>query len=856
MPDTAVTTTDFPRRVLTLATSRFDGVLTVEAASDPALIGAWWRFADGKIVDLAAPNLPHLLDEALLASPSIKDRDRKRLQKLAQQSGVVAGSLVLAQSLLTSEEISARVIAACELRFAMLLVADELHAPVTPNADVESPDSLAQYLQVSLSIEETLLKAAELAQAWPSIEAVLPCLKDVYYATPESFGYIQAADQFPLEVQLLGQLDGERDLREAIALAGGNPFEMYAATQRLLLEGSVALINPVQLFQFGNEYQRRGDSERALRRFQRAQDRGLDDFDLGFKLGEVYCALGAHAEAVEHFQNFAEKCATQFRIEDTIRAYRMIIEIEPANFPIQDRYLSLLTKYGKPDDTLQQGLSLARLLADGGQDARARATLDRILAQASGNEEVLRFYLELCARTGDEEAATRARRTLGELYHQREEGERALELYQNLFVQGDDSVETRRRLVELHYHAGNLETAREHLQALRGRDGWAPRRAKPEALEFFRCLQKSGLVETAVSAWLVEEARARGDREEIVRQLKQHRQNLETSGNLPDARQAAEQLFQIQPLDLDCARQLARLERAVGNQRAATFVLERVAHQLTRSGVAPDELRDLLQELVATDPHSLAGRRMLLALASAEAPAPASLHLEIGLLELIAGRDVEATRAWEAAQLSAQLQSYLLLISSRLAQSRGEQARAVSALHQCCKNAQAAQDRALLDEGIRALQQLTPSDPQLDEYRRSAAQLAQAPTPVAAASEPGPAVVKSSVSGITERLRHLKTGAPSTEPESKAKPVAPSTNTQAALSSVAKLRALKGGVAPVDSPSVPKTSAAPAAAQQPVGNTTEKDSAPNAGDFAPLPKPLNKPMGSAASKLSSLRKPG
>ena len=55
--------------------------------------------------------------------------------------------------------------------------------------------------------------------------------------------------------------------------------------------------------------------QKALRLFQHADELGLDDFDLGYRLAESLQKVGRTEEALSYYHAFAEKCVGQFRID-------------------------------------------------------------------------------------------------------------------------------------------------------------------------------------------------------------------------------------------------------------------------------------------------------------------------------------------------------------------------------------------------------------------------------------------------------------------------------------------------------------------------------------------------------------
>lgn len=784
------------QRLLRFQTTEFSGSLI--ALGDDGFAIERWGFHQGKITDLWVGSTVSLLEAILLPSESLKERDRKRFRKQAQSDGRDLGEVILSSGLLSEEEVATRILDAMQAQLAQLIQFPG-QFEVLPEEWPDDPPGIAQVLQLQLDIEDSVVSAARLLDDWSLVEFDLPGLKDVYYATPASFSLIQNPGDFPIEVELLGLLDGERDLGEVVTLCGFPPFAVYDVAMNLAMDGMTALINPVQLFQLGCEFERHQESERALRRFERAEERGLDDFDLRFRLAEAYAAVGRTAEAVRHYMIFAEKCVSQFRIEDTIRACSRIIAIDPDNLAIQDRYISLLSKYGKVEEALSQGFALAQRFSSEGKDNRARATLEKILEIAEGNEEVLRLYLSLCEKTEHEEGAKEARRRLGNLFHGREESDKALEFYQGLFVKGEEGPEIRGRLAELHLSAGNHQNAFEHLQSLRGHAGWTPRNAIPQALELFRRLLELDPRAPDVTGWLVDEARSRGDRGALIPLLATHRDALASKGQHSEACRAAENLVTLQPLDLSALRALAHLEARHGNRRKAALHFESIADRMLSSDSEVNEVILVLEELLEADPLSITARQKLLEL-SPEAERP-DLALELQLLQMVGGdpatSDPATTREPQRAETEPNfLELVLEILQGRLRQLHGDQALALERYHHVAQLSVERQRLDFLEESLEHLEEMTPNDPQVKNHRERLEELRTG------ASRPQ-RVVQSSVSGITAKLKNMQHGGSAETASSSGAPasqagatVTVASSKSRALGAVAKLKSLKTGAEP------------------------------------------------------------
>lgn len=823
------------------------------------------RLLGGKIVDLIHEHSPSLLESAVFASPSLREKDNKKARRIAAAENRDPGAIVLEQQLIPSEEVPDLVLHAIELHFADLLAGPR--SEMTPGEaafEVADRVTVSDYFQLQLSPADLLMAAARRMGRWDLVQEELTELKDVYYATPKSMPYLQSSEQFPLEFAVLSQLDGQRDLGEVLDSSLTDPFAALEAVERLREDGSIDRINPVQLFQLGCDAEKGGDTRRARRLLERAEELGLDDFDIGFKLAEIYERLGLRNRAIERFLAFAEKCVGQFRIEDTIRACKRIIQIDPDNLSIYERYVSLLARYGRAEEAVSEGLALAQRFQDRGEAERARSTLEKIVEHADGNEQVLRQFLDHCNRVGHADGATRARRQLGEIYYGRDDFTHALAAFQELFVAGEEGPDVRSRLVELHFREGNVERAAEHLAGLRRVVGWTTRDALPEAREFFRRMSALDETQPAYTGWLVEEARARGDRSGLGEWLVLHCARLEELQDWGEAREAAEILLQLKPQDDDAARRLAHLERRCGRPSQAAAVLQTLLERVARTTRDPSRLRPLLEEILELDPLSGIARRVWREQASDDAEDP-RLLLEGQLIELIGGQFgcIAALAGQSEASTTNRSRAW---VAGQLARMRGRVAEAITAFRWCADAALRASDLGMLRESVAQLEDLDGSNPRLADWRTALDPPAPPPQPtptpvaheipvaVATSSWGGPASADpeaktevippnrgGDVAGSLARLRSLSSAGNTTTPTSPSAPTATETSAETTQkpftenessavkvdnhgvkSSLARLKNLKSGTA------------AP-----PVAKKTPADSPPQ--------------LGSAASRLNALR---
>lgn len=453
----------------------------------------------------------------------------------------------------------------------------------------------------------------------------------------------------------------------------------------------------------------------------------------------------------------------------------------------------------------------------------------------------------------------RARRQLAELYYARGEFPLALEAYQELFVAGDETPDLRARLVELHFRAGNTTRGSDHLSGLRRLAGWTPRDAVPEAREFFRRMLDLDETNPAYTGWLVEDARTRGEATELGALLNVHCTRLENAQTWQEAREAAEVVVQLQPTNEAAVRRLARLERRCDRPARAVAVLQGLLERMAATTSDPDKLRPVIEEILELDPLSGIARKVYRERVTGAAQDP-RLELEENLIELIAGR-FDWIGALESRSRASTLDRCVAFLAAALARWRGQTTEAAAALGWCADAALRAGDRGQLAEIVEMLAAIDAASPDLAKWQLA---LAAAPNEAAIA----PATASALSASPSEPVL-----APAPEHDAKTEVIAPSRVRQPARSPARAGQAASKGVATTSS----AASTADGQAQRPftegegaevkvnnqgimsslarlknlkgASQSSASTSAPNKAAADPPPQ-----IGSAASRLSALRK--
>src|SRR5262245_17068548 len=264
-------------------------------------------FREGLIVDLDTREEHSLLTSAALGTGLINDREFRRAIKTQAKTGAPLGALLLAAVTIPEEELARSVGSVLVETVCGLFTVSLTSTSFTEHGADERLEGFASELSDVLAVhadpEDLVLEAARRLSRWDLVEREFGLLWDVYYATPNASRYFLEEGQYPHETVVIGCIDGRNDFHEVIEKAVAklpgelDPFQALLIIRSLVAEADVEVLNPVELFQLAVEYQEAGNHAKAFKLYTRASQRGLDDFDLSFKLAQTLEALGRPAEA-------------------------------------------------------------------------------------------------------------------------------------------------------------------------------------------------------------------------------------------------------------------------------------------------------------------------------------------------------------------------------------------------------------------------------------------------------------------------------------------------------------------------------------------------------------------------------
>ncbi len=809
------------RQFLSVARNQLTGTLTVTNTS-----GARKSFLclAGSIADVDAERGHGLLTEAILSCETVPPRHMKRAQKLAEKNDTSAGIALLELELVPEEDV---------LRYIEVLVADEVSDVFTWElADVhftqhsgaetlEDFDAeLSDYFELRGEPEDLFLEACHRLGDWDLVEEHFDLLLDVFYATPGTFHYFREPDVYPIETRVLGAIDGTKDVAEVIAASGLDSFEALKMVRVLVSQGEIELINPVQMFQLGSDLAAEGSLDKAAKLFQRAKERGLNDFDLELRLGETLDKLGRKKEAALWYLEYSSSCLGQLRVDDAVNALRRVITMCPDNEVAGEKLLEIHLQQRRASDALAVGLKLANRKCERGASREALNLLLSMRNLLSGETRFHEKLVELAEDCGEHDIAKRERQLLAQTFDERKDAQSALETYQSMFCEHNDSLEVRVKLVELHVQQGNHQKAIDHINGILALGG--KRRIKdPEVLRDLhgKMVQlKPG--DGRSSRWLVDDALARDDKAAAIVCLEAWRKQLERDDDPDELVDVLERLISLDDR-LDHRLALASVLEDLGRGEEGRRQLRSYANLAARRkdfGQAEKTLEHALRA-APFDVSTRMAQADLLDSMGRGAEAAERLE-EVALLAVVAGNVQEAEECCRrvlvsdpnAADVVDRLGGLCLALGDH--QKAVEQFLKAAKIHIANRNcglARRAVDRLLRAhpghaEGTTLFDELAAMEARYEHGPASSgnATTARSPTPSTERSAPADSApaVKTSIKGITARLKNLKSG--DAEP--------PGKGTSKVANIAAKLGGLRAQAAERDGPQAADDTSEPDAA--------------------------------------------
>lgn len=432
----------------------------IESAAAPVLS---IEVRDEMLVDLERPGRRSLLHRALLDDSLLKSRDLQRLERRGLEEQRCPGILCLEEGTIEPVKAAERIAAilSSDLMEVLTAVQGEWRGPFQRPID----SGMCGRVEVGLSPQQALLRSARQHGLWDAI-GELPLLREVISATPSAFALVQHPQTSAEVKSLLESADGQQDLFE-LTRHRADSWRAFDRALELLEEGHLEALSAIPLFQLGEQKLTAGDSEAALRHWRRAEEKGLDDFDLCGRIGEICAGSERRMEALIRLRQHARRSTEQLRFEAARQAWTQLAFLEPADEEAVDRAIQLWVK--EPGEDLADCRQLAELLQKSGR----WNDLAELVSGVGAHQPDARWHQwheEAARALGDEEMELKALWRRAECLRTGEDPRSALTHYRRLLDRGYQATKVSLRLAEVSLQQGDSSEARTLLlEVLQGR---------------------------------------------------------------------------------------------------------------------------------------------------------------------------------------------------------------------------------------------------------------------------------------------------------------------------------------------------------------------------------------------------
>jgi len=764
-------TTYLCRQFLAIAGKKLSGTLVVSNTE-----GAYrsFLFHEGAIADLDTDRENELLTEGVLDTGEVNARTLRKAEKISQKHGLVLGGVLLEMNAVSEELVLETFEASVADEMTEVLSWDLDEFLFTPHSPAETLEGfrrcLSDYFDLRADPEELFLEACHRLDLWELIQSNFDILRDVFYATPGTFHYFREPDTYANELCVLGSIDGMKDVEEVVRESNLDPFEAMKIVRLLVQQGEIELVNPVQMFQIGTDLAEEGSLEKAYKLLLRAKERGLNDFDLERRIAQTLDRLGRRTEATRWYLDYATSCLAQLRSNEAIDSLRRVAEIDPDHEIALDKLLEIYVQQKRKDEALEVALQIAGRHESQGRHSAALSMLVDLEPRLRGLSRFHEKVVELAEVCNEPEIAREEKQLLAETFDEHEDVQQALEAYQNMFCAGDDGVEVRLKLIALHRKQGNRQKAIDHVNALLSAAGTRGVQNAETLLTLHTTMLELKPGDSRSSSWLVDRHLETDERDLAIDTLKGWRDELEREEDHEELVGVLEKLTELEGDDAD-HWSLATTFEKLGRTEDCQRELRRLA-SLARGERRFDEAARALDRILEKSPLDIETRKAQADLLDARGEKQLAVETlkDIATLETLAGHVQEAEEYCRRVLVADPKAADVVDRLGVLCLESGDRRKAVEQFLKAARIHLDSRDQGRARRTLGRLLELDACNPEgtrlLDELDRLETHPGPTRvdrTPAGSCAAPPrqpfqtpPAIVKTSVSGITTRLRDLK----------------------------------------------------------------------------------------------------
>ena len=439
-----------------------------------------------------------------------------------------------------------------------------------------------------------------------SIRQFIPSFHDVCVITTDSR---LLGDGGGGERELIGFLDGRRDIEEYLEVLPAPDFVGLRILARLLRNGHAARLDGDQLIQLGQELEDSQEFRRARKRYLRALDIGHSDFELSRRIGQIQEALEQTENAVVRYMDYAEQCERHEFYDVAVETLRHCLTLEPEHLEALKALGELLEKTEQIDEAIEVYEKAIALVED---DEEALGLWARIGRLKPDSIEVHKKLADLYLESNDRTQAFMELQELATLYLAEDDLESAIPVLRKAHELDPDEIMVHESL------ATTLARLKRTDEAITEFLKLAANLERSDSGGIFR-QHLTHLYEKVVSlapdhsearAWLAEAYTDKKNSEKAATNYKGMLPGLREGEDKARLLEVLEKVHSLTPADEDIAKELAELLIAEGRDSEGARILSQLAEAASAEGES-DKEQDIFRSLLAVMPGHFEAQRSL-----------------------------------------------------------------------------------------------------------------------------------------------------------------------------------------------------------------------------------------------------
>ncbi len=470
----------------------------------------------------AQPGLS-ILAEAMIKYRKMTPADLEGIGQAAVASGQTVVQVISAQERLSEQDLERFVVTLAFERAADALSWKGVHCEFSPDTIVEPEldPALAEFCR-GVPVDGVLLEAARRADEWDSIQGTFDPINEVFEMVrelPEHLGT-------PAQQELARFIDGYRDVGEVVALSSLNSFDACIALLDMIQNGYVKTKRAGELIQLGGTAAAKGEWNKALKLYRRAQDMDRERSDLPVKIAAAYEALGKIEQARDQLQVFVRESMAAKRFPEAARACERLVELDPEQPEHLAKLFKCLLETGPAEQLSEVGRALLRLYEKRGTLDRATDVLAKLREMHPDDSELTEIDARIRLATAERTEALIEYEKLADSYLERGEIGDAIRTFQKILNEIDEEcLEARLQLAECLIQVERVDDAVAEytkLAEILTRTGVFDEGVNlPFVLKVQRRVAELDPTNTSSREWLAETFAGRGNRKEAMAEFDQ-----------------------------------------------------------------------------------------------------------------------------------------------------------------------------------------------------------------------------------------------------------------------------------------------------------------------------------------------